>query len=507
MTQADAIADAVLREFDKLPANRKPAVRTNGVREWVPLSGIVAEFGDGDFVCLALATGMKCLPASKMASARGVGLHDWHAEVLTLRAFNRFVLQECRDVLLRGQTSRFLRFVSADEGSWPAHESDPNGNQDGGGSFVWRGQPFAWRDDVLLHMYCSEAPCGDASMELTMAAQDDAAPWTVTAVESRANANNTDSPQPPPLLLAGRGYFSELGTVRRKPARGDAPPTQSKSCSDKMALRQCVALPSGLTSLLVGPPPPPLPFSPHRRNPLYLASVVLPASQYSETGCRRCFSADPDVGRMHPVAGRTWPGGYAFTPFAVQTTRVEFAYSRRALDDSGFRSSAVSSSSSPPPHASSNVSVVWTRHGVNECLVGGVLRGRRAFDPAGASAVSRRQLWLLAREVADGLVMSQEAGKDGGDDDDGSAAGGQTGNHRRQQLQLVRDVLHAETYDAVKRCALLAARERAKADVKRLALRGWTSNEGDGSWGLLPAHSIADKRKKKKKEEHSFLNK
>lgn len=43
MGQADAIAAVVLEEFDKLPANRKPAVRSNGVSEWVPLSGIVAE--------------------------------------------------------------------------------------------------------------------------------------------------------------------------------------------------------------------------------------------------------------------------------------------------------------------------------------------------------------------------------------------------------------------------------------------------------------------------------
>lgn len=43
MAQFDAIAATVLDEFEKLPANRKPAIRSNGVREWVPLSGIVAE--------------------------------------------------------------------------------------------------------------------------------------------------------------------------------------------------------------------------------------------------------------------------------------------------------------------------------------------------------------------------------------------------------------------------------------------------------------------------------
>jgi tRNA-specific adenosine deaminase 1 len=39
----DEIADVVLNEFDKWPAKRKPLVRSDGVKEWVPLSGIVAQ--------------------------------------------------------------------------------------------------------------------------------------------------------------------------------------------------------------------------------------------------------------------------------------------------------------------------------------------------------------------------------------------------------------------------------------------------------------------------------
>ena len=39
----DEIADVVLRQFDSWEKKRKPQVRTNGVREWVSLSGIVAQ--------------------------------------------------------------------------------------------------------------------------------------------------------------------------------------------------------------------------------------------------------------------------------------------------------------------------------------------------------------------------------------------------------------------------------------------------------------------------------
>lgn len=40
---ADEIAALVLEQFDRLPQKRKPAVRDNGIHEWVPLSAIVAE--------------------------------------------------------------------------------------------------------------------------------------------------------------------------------------------------------------------------------------------------------------------------------------------------------------------------------------------------------------------------------------------------------------------------------------------------------------------------------
>lgn len=39
----DEIADAVLKEFERWPKKRKPLTRSDGVKEWVPLSGIVAQ--------------------------------------------------------------------------------------------------------------------------------------------------------------------------------------------------------------------------------------------------------------------------------------------------------------------------------------------------------------------------------------------------------------------------------------------------------------------------------
>lgn len=74
-------------------------------------------------------------------------------------------------------------------------------------------QPYEIKEGVQIHMYCSEAPCGDASMELILAAQDDDTPW-----ERPIEVVSADETFMKPTLL-GRKYFSEKGIVRRKPGR------------------------------------------------------------------------------------------------------------------------------------------------------------------------------------------------------------------------------------------------------------------------------------------------
>lgn len=262
---------------------------------------------------------------------------------------------------------------------------------------------------------------GDASMELTMAAQDDASPW-----QSQSPATDITS-QDVPLL--GRGFFSQLGIVRRKPARGDAPPTLSKSCSDKIALKQCTSLLNSVTSLLVSP------------RDVYISSLILPQSQYSETACRRALSVD---GRMAPLRDLEWGGGYSFAPFDIQTTIKEFSHSKRG-HDSGERAVA------------SNLAVAWSQHGLTEALIGGKLQGRKQGDVRGASLVSRRKMWGLALDIIRSLGMTSAP---------------------------LYDVLGSASYEELKDAELLAARRKAKTEARKLALKGWTRNLGDSDFDL-----------------------
>lgn len=134
---------------------------------------------------------MKCLPAAKLPSAAGLVLHDWHAEILAIRAFNHFLLQECLKIL---ESQHYASSIIRRQKETELSEANCV-------------QPFALREKLKIFMYCSEAPCGDASMELVMEAQDDATPWPV--------AEQPTAEQMP--MLKGRANFSELGIVRRKP--------------------------------------------------------------------------------------------------------------------------------------------------------------------------------------------------------------------------------------------------------------------------------------------------
>lgn len=337
---------------------------------------------------------MRCLPLSKLRLANGRCLHDWHAEIVAIRAFNLYLLDECERLVKSSQLeSEILRRCA------PADNT-------GGLS-----PPFAIKNDIRIHMYSSEAPCGDASMELTMEAQEDATPWP----------DKNDE-----LLLNGRGHFSKLGVVRRNPSRADAPIALSKSCSDKLAMKECTSLLSSVTSLLVHP------------GSAYLHQLVVPRDQFVPEAFRRSFSAE---GRMAPCireleANKCWKEGYRFRPFDIATTSKYFNYSRRGA---AVRGNSIGS----------NIAAMWMPT-KQEVIIGGTIQGHKHFAKQGASAISRARLWGRATSVAINL---------------GS--------------QMTVSSLKQSTYSDVKNSALLTARRGAKDTVKKYALHGWVSNASD----------------------------
>lgn len=102
-------------------------------------------------------------------------------------------------------------------------------------------------------------------------------------------------------------------------------------------------------------------------------------------------------------------------------------------------------------YVSSNLAASWTVNGREETIIGGVLQGRKQFDPRGASRMCKRRMWKLAMEVA-GLVTME--------------------GRVKMELGL-------ERYMDVKEGAALSWRRRVKEDAKGTALKGWVRNGGE----------------------------
>ena len=223
------------------------------------------------------------------------------------------------------------------------------------------------------------------------------------------------------------GYTGDVFAAHLSTARSDAPVTLSKSCTDKLTLKQCTSLLSSLTSLLIHP------------GHAYLSSLIVPASQHVPTATTRAFAA---TGRMQCLqSDKSWAGGYSFHPFRVKTTDREFTYSRR---------SAINGQKLVP----SNLSTVWTP-GWQETLIGGCLQGKRIGNLKGASKISRRGTWSTVAEMAaiigvPALTMTITGG----------------------------------TYNVLKESEMLRDRKTVKDDVKRQVLKGWVKNEGDDKFKL-----------------------
>lgn len=218
-------------------------------------------------------------------------------------------------------------------------------------------------------------------------------------------------------------YLGTSSGADHLPARADSPQTLSKSCSDKLAMKQCTSLLSSCTSMLINPAN------------AYIESLILPKSQHVAQACDRSFGPH---GRMKPVANYQWSGGYTFRPFKVRITEHEFAYSRR------------SKPTSSKELRTSNVAAVYNSR-LQEALVVGRLQGRQKTDLRAASAICSKRMWKTALQVLAALGTPR-------------------------LLQQISESSHVRRW---KECGLFADRQEVKADVRAKALEGWIRNVGD----------------------------
>ncbi|KAL6241461.1 hypothetical protein RBB50_011725 [Rhinocladiella similis] len=426
----ESIASLVLSKFDTLPQKCKPRTLPDGKREWTPMSAVVlAKSGhDSQLTCVSLATGTKCLPSSAMVKCQGMVLHDSHAEVLALRGLNCWLLSEAKAVL-SDPTFR-SPFLELDV-SEPS-DADPNLSPSAS-------PPLRLRRQVSIHFFTTEAPCGDASMEILMRSMgpDETEPWPV---EETALVN-----------LQGRGHFSLLGYVRRKPARADADPSHSKSCTDKLTVKQFTSALSFPTDLFI-----------QRTDNAYIRNLIVYRDQFDSTGYERAFG---QVGRLSNVCHLD----HLFRVDPLPEGFPRFMYDRTCIDSDQKGKAKVT-----------NISALCIRGSgaatadAIEVLMNGVKSGFKQWDlrPAKASIVSRYRLWQLAHSVLD-LI------RDGGSLDC---------SHRQAWANDLYQSLSAETYAAAKSTHLRADQITLKNNITA-ALGNWAKNDGDYVWSCREAQT------------------
>jgi Adenosine-deaminase (editase) domain len=179
---ADQIARVSLRHYDnELPQKAKPRAT-----EWTVYAAIVAVVIDNDhdkdtaaaMWVVSSATGTKCCvvpPAYRHNSAAGLSIvTDCHAEILARRGLQRTLSSEMKSWYLQQQKQLDI----AVEPSPPLQEKHENGDcdrnrllkvvQDGvkvkDGLSTHSSTKFQLRDNLTLHLYVSDSPCGDASI-------------------------------------------------------------------------------------------------------------------------------------------------------------------------------------------------------------------------------------------------------------------------------------------------------------------------------------------------------
>lgn len=369
---ANKIADAVVTQFESIQLKAaKPVTRSNGTPEWTVLAGLVA-IQNGSISVLTLATGVKAMPDEVRNYSAGWIVHDMHAEILCLRMFNWLMVEEILAFDLSG-----LDLIERTDTERPGYRI---------------------KSDITLALYVSEPPCGDASMSYISAERE---PWEIlekddilgggndgdiehriscsikngridpsayqqadcSSIESSLDSDRPENSQGPPSkklrVMRGRAHFSQVGIVRTKPGRLDSIISLSKSCSDKLCVKQFTGILNCITSLLV--------------EPVYLDYLVIDRSKFKKEDFERCFRSRLLNPPSHPLT-------------ALLFDEDHFKYKKR-------------SGCSPLPLCL----VHSVKRETSQILQNGVRNGayvkKKPPKPSGASILCKMKLYLQAKSI------------------------------------------------------------------------------------------------------------
>mmetsp|Transcript_40414 Transcript_40414/g.97548 ORF Transcript_40414/g.97548 Transcript_40414/m.97548 type:complete len:449 (-) Transcript_40414:621-1967(-) len=235
---AESVAECALLHYDKSISKGKPKDES----EWTVYAAIVAQEEDNLWVVSA-ATGTKCTAIRK----RGFVLHDSHAETLARRGLVRVLWLEMLEI---NKTSKSRSFSK--------------------GRLLLEQEPckkkYKIRQNITLHLYVSDSPCGDASIYGTSSGNFFTGAKIVVSKETGVTSTECGGDH---QLLQGAPIAREnsqvLSSLRCKSGRSNIPShlrSTSMSCSDKILKWSILGLQGSLLSN-------------HFEEPVLLSSVVV----------------------------------------------------------------------------------------------------------------------------------------------------------------------------------------------------------------------------------------